>query len=746
MIEPARKLAGFFNSAINEFMMGQNGFDRTILTILLFFALYQHLSAQISVTPDQTAIALAQNLAGKGVTISNCTLTCPSQANGIFHVIGSIPGIDSGILLTTGRAATSGINYGVNGFSISLASNDNGAPGDAMLDPLAGQHTLDACSLEFDVLPVGDTIRFSYVFSSEEYINAVCGPYNDAFAFFISGPGISGSENMALVPGTDIPVTINSINNGIPGITGTLRNCTMMGAGSPFTSYYIDNATGTTLTHKGLTKVLNAIHTVIPCNSYHLKLVIADAGDPLYDSGVFLKAGSLQTNSFSVSSLLPPVSDATTPYCIKGCLPGIFRVKRQQAGNQPVTLKYFTGGSAISGLDFSPLPDSVTILANNPSADVMVSGLPTPANGTKSIAFYLLSPYNCSSVGNIADSASILIYDTLSIQSGISDTTICGNLPLRLVVNGPDLLSYSWTPANGLDSPGIKDPLAEPASSTTYNVLATLPGTSCSTGPVSTKIIIKLTPSIQLTSDTTVCYRDGLILKESLSALNEFYSYYWTGPDSFVSNISNPVLENVTAKQSGKYNLVVTIDTNGCKDNAALSVYVNIPDTPQFATPQIFCLNSTPESISIKGDSLKWYNALDSMTSNITPVPSTSSIATYSYFVTQTINNCESPEAHITAEIKKCCDGNIFIPTAFTPNNDGRNDHFEVLEDYGYFIKSMLIFNRWGQLIYSGDAHSSWDGNFLGAHAETGTYFYSIKFGCILGGSFERKGDITLIR
>jgi len=248
------------------------------MVIVALFS-YAQTNGQIAVTPSQTALVLSQKLVGKGVTIKNATMTCPSVANGLFTATPGILGIDSGIVLTTGLAATQVSAFGVDGPSTFLASTNNHAPGDVVLNGLAGQTTYDACALEFDVIPQGDTLKFEYVFSSEEYINAVCGPYNDAFAFFISGPGIIGQQNMALVPGTNIPVTINSVNIGTPGHAYNIANCNAMGPGSPFTSYYIDNSHGLYLTHNGRTTVLEAIHNVMPCGVYHLKMVIADAGN-----------------------------------------------------------------------------------------------------------------------------------------------------------------------------------------------------------------------------------------------------------------------------------------------------------------------------------------------------------------------------------------------------------------------------------------------------------------------------------
>ncbi len=272
-------------------------FKTSTLLVLFAVLLSRSASAQISVTPTSTATALATALTGGGVTISSPTLNCHNLANGTFTVtpgtlVGSglsatAWGINSGIVLSSGKVASAA------GAEGTLASFNTGTAGDPDLTTLAGAATYDACILEFDVIPTGDTIKFDYIFGSEEYNNSTCGNYNDAFAFFISGPGITGTANMALVPGTTIPVTVNSVNNGVPGSGFTLANCTAMGTGSPFTSYYNDNTGGTRFTMKGFTKVFTAVHDVLPCNMYHLKITIADGGNHLYDSEVFIKQGSI---------------------------------------------------------------------------------------------------------------------------------------------------------------------------------------------------------------------------------------------------------------------------------------------------------------------------------------------------------------------------------------------------------------------------------------------------------------------
>jgi hypothetical protein len=270
--------------------------------IFCFVLIVTSAHAQINVTPSQTAAQLAQMLTGNGVVVTNPTLNCPMQANGLFFTVASNLGLDSGIILTSGRAQTVGTLIGANGAGTLIASNNNNAAGDPQLAALAGQTSNDACVLEFDFQPAGDTIKFDYVFGSDEYTTYNCS-INDMFAFFISGPGIVGQKNIALVPGTTVPVAISTINNG-SGYTASPSNpCYVNTLGNgPYTQYYVTN-NGTSVTYNGFTTVLSAISAVTPCTTYHLKLAISDASDYILDSGVFLKAGSLTSNAISVSSV-----------------------------------------------------------------------------------------------------------------------------------------------------------------------------------------------------------------------------------------------------------------------------------------------------------------------------------------------------------------------------------------------------------------------------------------------------------
>lgn len=221
---------------------------------------------------------LASMLFGSCVSVSNLTYTGSPSAIGYFS--DNSASIDSsftyGLLLTTGSI------YNAKGPNNSTSTGTaNGLPGDADLDSLIpGYTTYDASIIEFDFTSVSDTVIASkIVFASEEYPEYVGTSFNDVFGFYISGPGITGTKNLALVPNTNDPISVNSVNQNLNS------------------TYYVDNLNGTTWQYDGRTTIIELRQAVIPGQTYHFKIAIADAGDEVFDSGVLIKAGSFNGNT-----------------------------------------------------------------------------------------------------------------------------------------------------------------------------------------------------------------------------------------------------------------------------------------------------------------------------------------------------------------------------------------------------------------------------------------------------------------
>ncbi len=496
-----------------------NTIIKKIFLLSIFFFVYNITKAQITLFPNQTANALAQQLVGAGITFTNPTLSCPSIANGKFKTgFASSILIDSGIVLTTGRVQTSGTSIGVNG-AASIFANVNNATngGDADLSAIASGAIHDLCKLEFDFVPTGDTIQFQYRFGSEEYPDFNCTQFNDIFAFFISGAGYPSPTNLALVPGTTIPVTINSINSGIAGATGNISNCTSLGAGSPFTSLYVNNGASSTITCDGLTTLLTAKAAVTPCSTYHMKFAIADVFDHLYDSGVFLKAGSFTSDIASVSNVTSTNSlPATGPFAIEGCNASVITITRPQAKPYAQIVTYTVGGTATNGVDILPLSGSCTIPANGTSTTITVTALADAiTEGTESLVLYLNGSL-CSS--NVTDTLQIDIfeYPTYNIPA---NTTICAGQSIAINCNPTTSninLSFNWSPSSSLSSSNAIFNNAFPTTSTTYTLTSSYPGCVGKTDYFT--IDVDPIPTLAITKNNITCngLQNGIINTSSV--------------------------------------------------------------------------------------------------------------------------------------------------------------------------------------------------------------------------------------
>jgi hypothetical protein len=206
------------------------------------------------------------------------------QSAGIFTGGSGIIGFERGIILSSGKAK------GVVGPNTQSAlSNSHGAPGDPDLDALAAPDiTNDATVLEFDITPPGgvDVISFQYVLASDEYNQIIVGAFNDVFGFFVDG------VNVALLPGTTTPVSINTVHDGnseaLPPIPPENRRFFRRNMDD---SESIPGPINTEM--DGLTLVLPVEVHVTPGRTTHIKLAIADTADDLIDSNVFIKSGSL---------------------------------------------------------------------------------------------------------------------------------------------------------------------------------------------------------------------------------------------------------------------------------------------------------------------------------------------------------------------------------------------------------------------------------------------------------------------
>jgi gliding motility-associated-like protein len=556
--------------------------------------------SQLTVVPTHPAATLAAKLAGPGISISSPTLICGALANGTFTSVTTPITIDSGIVLTTGRAINT---TGPESF---LASTNNSMPGDPSLASLAGTTTFDACTLEFDFIPKGDTVSFNYQFGSEEYINSTCGQYNDAFAFFISGPGIVGVQNMALVPGTNIPVTVNSINSGVPGPPGwpgfcNIANCTSMGPGSPFTGYYINNTGGTTTTYRGYTVKLTAKHAVTPCVTYHLKLSIADAANGLYDSGVFIEAGSLKANNYvfkrsdSIGHTIAGIPNAL----VKGCAPATITVLNSRTTTTPQKVLFTYGGTAVKGTDYTA-PDSSFIAPGDTAVTITLTGLGSATPGSKSIVIYLSSPFSCGTI----DTLSLNLLDGPQLNIITPDTVVCAGTSFQIRTSGSTGLVYNWAPSASVATPTTPQPFVSPVVSTVYTVTGTLPLSGCLPLVRTISVTLFNVGLSVITPDTAICIGRSIGI-QTVGSPGLMYSWLPS------ATLDNPTGNNPLASPVSTTTYTVTAATpdGSCKESRQITI--TVVDPKILVSPANFgvCPGATVK-FSVSGDAGLMYTWL----------------------------------------------------------------------------------------------------------------------------------------
>lgn len=418
---------------------------KTLFSLLLCIGCSFGIQAQLIVDETITPEEAVQNiLIGDGVEVSNITFSGDLNQIGSFDSQNSNLPILEGMVLGTGD-----VNLAVgpnNSGSFSLGGGNFGV-NDPDLDQLSTFNTNDAVVLEFDFVSQGDSVKFNYTFGSEEYNEYVCGSVNDAFGFFLSGPGINGpfadnAINLATIPDTDIPVTINTVNLGVAGSNGVESNCSQVSPDwDQNAAFYVDNENNNdpnSTQLDGFTVTLTAAAEVECGETYHIKIAIADAGDTAFDSAVFLEGGSFSTSA-AISASVPDAPPSLPPLTmLEGCVDGVFTVFRPNVEEQD-TLFLEVDGSATELEDYSDIPDFVVFPEGELTLDVPVSSFPDDL--VEGVEFITLTYDYTNACGEL---------DTIVAQLNIQDYIEPSlDLPGELFLCGGESTALDATPTDG---------------------------------------------------------------------------------------------------------------------------------------------------------------------------------------------------------------------------------------------------------------------------------------------------------
>lgn len=617
----------------------------------LNLGLFSVTHAQFAIANNTNATQLAQSLMGTGVTVSNATKNCPNTGTGIFSGGNATNlGITNGVVLTTGSTA----NVATAASNFSGVDNANGT--DPQLAAIVSPNPVnDVCALEFDVLVQGNTLTFRYVFGSEEYEEYVCSQFNDVFGFFVTGPGGYNNQNIAIIPGSSpqLAVSIGSVNPGVPGAGYSAGGCSSLG----YSNLYINNSASSNVIFDGHTVTLTASINVVPCQTYHIKLAVADVSDGTWDSGVFIEAGSFTSQPVTI---VPTYEfGLTTAY--EGCSDGLFTITMPNLATSSTPITYTVSGTGTNGVDYTNLPGTVFVNPGTSTAlvyvDPLTDNLP---EGTETVTITIFDP--CT--GLAAGSATINIVEPPLDTAYASQYFVCtAGDQVQLTATGGG--TYSWAPPTGLSSTTSATPTATINAPTTYTATISL-GNCVSQHSVDIGLS-NLTLQAGDSVDLIICPGEVTTIGADADNGVSPITYQWS-PAGQVSNPTAPIV-NVTPTATTTYYVTAT-DANGCFDSSSVTVIVDTLAEIRFGADVNLCPENAPYTLSVPGgpyDSYLWSNGDTTATTLVN--------VTDSFSVTVTRGNCTlvsdtiaviyyQPVNPTLADTGFCTGGSVTLSTA----------------------------------------------------------------------------------
>ena len=373
-----------------------------------------------------------------------------------------------------------------------------------------------------------------------------------------------------------------------------------------------------------------------------------------------------------------------------------------------------------------------------PNYNILNSTSATPSVFPKTTTVYSVE-FNENGCRNI-DSVRIRVTSRVNLTAS-NDTSICATDPVQLFAN-TDGLQYAWSPDPTLNNPNILNPIATPTITTTYQITSRIGG-CLTTESVVITVIPK--PIVNAGTDVDICYKSTA----QLNAQTNGTAFTWSN----ASSLSNATVLNPIASPTSttSYILAATDISSGCPKPSYDTVMVTVlPKVNAFAGNDSSVIASLPFQLKATGGiNYQWSPATGLNNPNIqSPVAMLDGNQEYvTYIVTVKDQAGCFDTASISLHVFKT-GPEIFVPTGFTPNGDGRNDVFRPTYVGMKTIDYFNVYNRWGGLIYSYklDDGRGWDGTIKGAKQNTGTFIWMVRATDILGNVHFKKGTVLLVR
>jgi gliding motility-associated-like protein len=683
------------------------------------------------------------------------------------------------VIIATGRALSA---IGPN--SSLLSEGPTNWPGDIDLQQAINEtNTINATVIEFDFLPFANKVSFDYIFSSEQYLsnpNSNQCSYSDGFAFLLKEVGSQDQyTNLAVVPGTAIPVKV-------PTVRGTGTIC------PPANEAYFDAFNGIEhpTNYNGQTKILKAESLVTPGVLYHIKLVIADQGNNLYDSAIFLGGGSftvetelgddrLIANGNPLCENETLTLDATSPNAV-GYKWYRNNVLINNETNQTYTVNSFgfykvevvfnttcsSFGEIVIEYSSNPIPNDVYLTQcdsdtdglaifnlNDANSSVIGSNLNvgppkyflnfndafTVQNTLTSIDSFqnttpnqiiyarLENTFGCFGISEVTLSTSISAISVPPIFKCDGDTNQDGITVLDLSMDiSPTVLSYF---PSGLQA--VYYSSTENAQTQTN----ALPNNYTNIIPFEELIFARITDGVNCFGILPITLKINIFIPNNFEteelSLCENETYFLEVEDIYESYLWNTgeITPRIDISAPDTYTVTVT-NTDGCE---ATKIFIISPSGVATITSidvQDFSGNQNTVQINYTGLG-DYLFSLDGNYFQNSPIFTNVEPGEYLVIVKDT-NGC----GIVTQQIFV-----LDYPRFFTPNGDGFNDFWEI-KNFNQPNSKIYIFNRYGKLIKEIlPNQKGWDGTFSGSPLPSSDFWFSLflENGRIIKGHFALK-------
>ncbi len=687
-------------------------------TLLLVF---QFISAQyITVDDQRTAQDLIENVLLNNTgcaSVSNFSVSGGNFANGnnsygYFNASGTSFPFQEGLILSNGNLNdVPGPNAGViSGDATGWTGLDN-----ASATILGENNTFNATSIEFDFVPLVDHMSFEYIFASEEYEPNLMCIYSDVFGFLLkkaSDPD-SAYVNIALIPGTSTPVKVTTVH--------PQGNC------PPQNEQFFDTINGfnAPIDFQGQTLALTAESDVEANVTYHIKLIIADDGDAVYDSAVFLKAGS-----FNIGTNLGDDRLLATNNAVCGNEPIIL-----DAGNA-VTYQWYRNG---------------VLLPNETNQMLTI----TPAMGDANYSVVLDLGGGCTSQGDIdIEFAPLLVVSDATTTAcrdvntntaffdltdiAIVSTVTNNNSDLTIDSYYATMVDYNSDPQVAITDPqNFETAIHQPVYAKVIDI-----NTGCFEIATINLDILEFPEMLDDeelyyctdTFPTTITLNSGNL--DTTNLVN--YSYDWS---------SGETTESIQVNSAGDYTVTITNAANCSKSRT-----IHVLESSSAIVDKVLIADTLyPDRVSIEiivsgqGD---YIYALDINNADINDDTL--------FQEENAFNNVLYGEHTITIKDKNGCawmQKDILLleyPKFITPNGDGKYDIWNIdninTADAKFkTVSDILIFDRYGRIVAKIKPNGlGWNGKYNGEIVPPDDYWFLVRLKNYQGRIIEKRGHFSV--